>query len=389
MSEIPAKANIFVRFDLGRRIEHILLIGSFTTLAVTGLPQKFSGVGISDFIIRLFGGIDSIRVIHHIAAVIFLMETIYHLVVMGYKLFVQRQSASMLPTLQDVKDGLQALGYNLGLSKKRPAMDRYSFDEKLEYWALIWGLVVMAITGFMMWNPVATTSVLPGVFIPAAKMAHGWEAVLAVLAILIWHTYNVHLRHFNQSIWTGKITRKEMEEDHPLELKAIDTGEETKEAIPGLLSKRRQIYYPIAAVTSVVLILLVYRFLTLEVTAISTLPPAVQVPAVQIQTPTPLPTEVPTPTLPPPPPGASLTWNAVIGPLFQQKCGACHGAAGGLDLNSYASALKGGANGPVIVPGNVDGSTLVAMQAAGGHPGQFSADELDQVKKWIEAGTPQ
>jgi formate dehydrogenase subunit gamma len=119
--------QLFTRFEVAQRIEHVLLILSFTTLCVTGIPQKYITAGISDLIIRLLGGIDMTRNIHHVAAIVFLLETVYHLVVMGYKLYVRRAKATMLPGLQDAKDGVQDFGYNLGLAKSRPKMGRYAF----------------------------------------------------------------------------------------------------------------------------------------------------------------------------------------------------------------------------------------------------------------------
>jgi mono/diheme cytochrome c family protein len=88
---------------------------------------------------------------------------------------------------------------------------------------------------------------------------------------------------------------------------------------------------------------------------------------------------------------AALTWNGYAGPLFQQKCSACHGAAAtaGLILTSYADALKGSASGPVIVPNDSAGSKLILVQSAGGHPGQLSAEEIAQIKAWIDAGAPE
>ncbi|MCS7039976.1 MAG: hypothetical protein NZP34_10260, partial [Caldilineales bacterium] len=75
----------------------------------------------------------------------------------------------------------------------------------MEYWAVIWGTAVMIITGFMLWNPITTTKFLPGSWIPAAKAAHGGEALLAFLAIIVWHVYNVHIKTFNRSMFTGKL----------------------------------------------------------------------------------------------------------------------------------------------------------------------------------------
>jgi cytochrome b subunit of formate dehydrogenase len=93
----------------------------------------------------------------------------------------------MLPVFKDAVDGIQALLYNLGIGKKFPQMGRYNFEEKLEYWAVVWGAAVMGLSGFMMWNPLMTLKILPGEAIPAAKAAHGGEAILAVAAIIIWH----------------------------------------------------------------------------------------------------------------------------------------------------------------------------------------------------------
>ena len=105
-----------------------------------------------------------------------------------------------------------------------PQMGRYTFEEKMEYWAFVWGAIIMGATGFMMWNPISTVKFLPGEVIPAAKAAHGGEALLAVLAIIIWHMYGVHIKRFNKSMWTGKMSEEEMLHEHPLELADIKAG---------------------------------------------------------------------------------------------------------------------------------------------------------------------
>jgi len=393
MSEKPTS---YVRFQLAQRIEHILLIASFTTLAVTGLIQKFGEAGVSLWLIKILGGLTAVRVIHRIAATIFLLECIYHAIVIGYKLYVQRVEKTMLPGLQDAKDGIQAVGYNLGLAKSRPRLGRYTFDEKIEYWAMMWGNLVMIITGFMLWNPIKTTNILPGVIIPAAKAAHGWEAVLAVLAILIWHLYHVHIKTFNKSIFNGKLSRHEMEHEHGLELDHIEAGVGHVMPAPEVLRKRSRIYYPIAAVISVAALVGIYLFITAEQTAIATLPPDEEVPSISLAEPTALPTFAPTPTEAPHrnmnPQAASAAptdltaWDEGIGAVLQTKCGMCHGASGGLSVASYADLMKGGATGPVITAGDPSASLIIQILEAGGHPGQLSADELEALKTWILAG---
>lgn len=269
---MSAEATQVRRFERSQRVEHALLLLSFTVLSITGLPQKWSTSDWGSAMIWLMGGIELVRIIHRMAATLLMAQTIYHAVIVSYKVIVKRVRMSMLPGWQDVKDGLQALGYNLGLLKTPPAMGRYNFGEKVEYWAVIWGTVIMIITGFMLWNPIATVRFLPGEFIPAAKAAHGGEALLAVLSILTWHAYHVHIKHFNKSMFTGYLSRHAMEEEHSLELEEMAAGRTMDVVDPEMVMRRRRVFVPIAAVVSLVMLVGLYFFVTFEHTAITTVP---------------------------------------------------------------------------------------------------------------------
>jgi cytochrome b subunit of formate dehydrogenase len=260
----------YPRFTLTQRIEHWLLTLSFTILALTGLPQKFVGNPWAEGMMAAMGGIEAVRHIHRASAVVLMVLTIYHGAAVTYKVFVQRLSLTMNPGWQDAKDMFGVIGYNLGLTKIRPKLPRYNFEEKMEYWAVVWGTVIMAITGFMLWNPIATAKFLPGSFIPAAKAAHGGEALLAVLAIIIWHFYGVHLRRFNKSMFLGSLSRVSMEHEHGLELEQIETDTLPPSAPPEDEARRARVFLPVALVICVVLLMGVYWFVTLEETAIET-----------------------------------------------------------------------------------------------------------------------
>lgn len=375
--------NSYRRFALSQRLEHILLLTTFTTLAITGLPQKFAGEAWAEAMIQLMGGIDKVRIIHRFAATLMMLETVYHFVVIAYRVIVRRVRMTMLPTLTDARDALQAFLHNLGFAKHPPQMGRYTFEEKVEYWALIWGTVVMIITGFMLWNPIAAARLFPGQFIPAAKAAHGGEALLAVLSIIIWHMYSVHVRRFNKSMFTGSLTEDEMRHEHPLELADIKAGIVDPPVEPVVLRKRQRVFLPVAGVVSLSLLAGVYVFTTFEQTSITTLPPTANVPVFAPQTPTPLP-----PTATPRPLG-ELTWAGYVDPLFANECSACHGTAGGLSFATYADALAGSQNGPVILPGDSANSPLILLQAEGNHPGQLNDDELEKIREWIDLGAPE
>ncbi len=303
MSEHTSRS--YERFPIWRRIEHIVMLSSFIILGLTGLPQKFSTSPLSIAFVGFLGGIENLRLIHHTAAIVMMIGATWHILVFGYLAFVRRTRLSMLPSLQDIKDGWQALMYNLGFSKSFPQMGRYTFEEKLEYWAFVWGVIVMGTTGFMMWNPLTTVKILPGEAIPAAKTAHGWEAVLAILAIIIWHMYSVHIKRFNKSMFTGKMKEEEMLHEHPLELADIKTGLVDRPVEPAALRKRQMIYFPIAALLTLFMLGGVYGFVNAEDTAITTvqrMEPTIQIFVPQTATPAPTltatlpPTETPLPT---------------------------------------------------------------------------------------------
>jgi len=384
---MSVKRSTHLRFAIPERTEHWLFVITFATLAVTGLVQRFASLEIAQGIIVLLGGIETVRVIHRLAATMMMFETIYHIGVVGYKVYVRRSPMNMLPGLNDIRVAWKALLHNLGFVKEKVQQGRYTFEEKVEYWAVIWGTVIMAITGFAMWNPIATTRFLPGQFIPAAKAAHGAEAVLAVLAIIVWHFYHVHLRRFNTSMINGHLDEQEMLEEHPLELADIKAGVKIR-VTAEILRKRRRIYLPIYAVIAAFMLAGVYGFVTIEETSITTIPPAERVSIYAPLTPTPLPTALPTK----PPQEIGAAWDEGIGSLFQEKCVPCHSSPsglGGLDLSDYQSVLTGGVSGVLIIRGDSANSLLIIRQTTDDHPGQFSVEEIARVRDWIDAGAPQ
>jgi len=284
---MSANSKSYVRFPLARRVEHIVLLSTFIILAATGLPQKYPNSPISVFIAQALGGIENLYAIHHFTTPIVMLAVIYHMLTIGYQVFVLRSKWSMMLAPQDLKDGLQALLYNIGLAKAPPKMGRYTFEEKFEYWAFVWGYTVMGITGFIMWNPIIATTYLPGEFVPAAKAAHGGEAVLAVLAILIWHMYHVRIKRINNAMFNGLQSEADMVHEHPLEFADIEAGIADRRPDPATLRKRQMIYYPIAAILTLAMLAGIYGFINAEKTAETTLIPLTEKQIFVPQTPQP------------------------------------------------------------------------------------------------------
>jgi cytochrome b subunit of formate dehydrogenase len=382
------KLETLMRFDILQRIEHIVMLTSFTILAITGLPQRFPNSPLSESVLRIFGGIETARQIHHVSAIILGTVSIFHVLDLLYRVYVLRIPITILPLIEDLKHLYQDILYYLGLRKHKAYYGRYNYAEKAEYLAVVWGILIMGLTGFFMWNPITTSRWLPGQIIPAAKAAHGGEAILAVLAVVVWHFYHVHLRHFNRSMFTGQISRQDMEEEHPAELAQIEAGEEWHRPPKEDIQRRRRIFFPIALVLSLASAFFLFKFVTIETTALTTVPKGETVAVFVPLTPTPRPTPSPVPT--PEPKDGVLTesWKGNYEALFRNRCGSCHGrtSVGGLTLATYQDTLRGGNSGAAVVPGDPDASLLVQVQSIGNHPGQLTIEELNDVIEWIMAG---
>ncbi|MBT8197125.1 MAG: cytochrome b/b6 domain-containing protein, partial [Acidimicrobiia bacterium] len=263
------------RFTVSDRAEHWAQMITFTVLAITGIVQRYEGAWISERLIDLMGGIESTRNIHRVFATILMVAVVYHFGSAGYRRFVRKEPRSMVPGALDARAVWSSIKFSLGRTDKLPQQGRFTWEEKVEYWAFLWGTVVMVITGFLLWNPIATAKFLPGELIPTAQAAHGGEAVLAVLAIVVWHVYHVHVRHFNKSMYGGTMSRSEMEEFHPLELASMDAGEYSPPS-PEDRNRRLVRFLPAYGMFAIVLLVGVYAFVSFEDTAIATIEPQEQ-----------------------------------------------------------------------------------------------------------------
>lgn len=221
--------RVFQRFSRSVRWEHMIFFLSFTVLLLTGLPQKYRTTSWSQQILSTPEKLYAIQTIHHIAAVVLLLLVLYHLGSAIIQLARRRLPGDMLVTWQDVKDAVQMMGYLLFIRKEKPAFGKYNFEQKITYWFIFFGTAILVVSGIILWFPEIITHVLPGSVIPAAKLAHSTEAIVAAIFIVIWHFYHVHLQRLNLSIFTGKMSEKDMQTYHALEYERL-VGEETGQA---------------------------------------------------------------------------------------------------------------------------------------------------------------
>ncbi len=214
---------------------HVIIIASFLLLAATGLPLKFHFTEWADRLAALFGGVDSARGLHRLAALVTFGYAAVHVgsvlkrVLIGKDYGVLWGWRSMTPRGEDFADLLKNVRYFLYLGP-RPKMSRWSYWEKFDYFAVFWGVVIIGISGLMLWFPGFFTLFLPGWTLNAAFIVHSDEALLATGFIFIFHFFHTHLRPevfpMDPVVFTGCMPLEQFKEERPREYKhLVERGE--------------------------------------------------------------------------------------------------------------------------------------------------------------------
>jgi len=211
-------ARPVLRMNRPQRWQHGLLAASFIVLAVTGFALKFpdSWVG------HLLGSSEPFRRwTHRISGLVLLAVGAVHLVYILRSREGRRLVADLLPVRQDLADIQGTIGYLFGRRAEKPRVGRFGYAEKLEYWAVIWGTLIMGGTGLMIWWKLDVTEFLPRWVVDVALTIHYYEAVLACVAIVVWHFYHVifdpDVYPVNPACWDGRVSEHWQHEEHPLE----------------------------------------------------------------------------------------------------------------------------------------------------------------------------
>jgi cytochrome b subunit of formate dehydrogenase len=166
------------------------------------------------------------QLVHRIAAVVLIGVSIYHIFDVAFSREGRKLVRDLFPTLDDARGAWQNVCNYLGLSSRKPEFARFNYAEKAEYWALVWGMIVMAVTGIMLWAKVLVGNHMPRWWLDVATAIHFYEAVLATLAIIVWHFYQVFfdpdVYPMNWAWWDGKMTRHHYRDEHGLDSETLN-----------------------------------------------------------------------------------------------------------------------------------------------------------------------
>jgi formate dehydrogenase gamma subunit len=214
--------RFFIRLNLNERVQHMIFFICFVVLVITGFMVKIPDETVKLLVEYTGNSVFYYRsLLHRITGTMMILVSIYHVYYLVFKPAGRRWLADMIPRPKDAKDMFFNIQYYLGFKKELPEFDRFCYKHKLEYLALIFGTGLMSLTGLLMWTEYAWSKFM----LDVATLIHSMEAILACLAIIVWHLYEVHLRPNKFPIdhmWiTGLIDEEHMKEEYPLHYKKI------------------------------------------------------------------------------------------------------------------------------------------------------------------------
>jgi formate dehydrogenase gamma subunit len=224
-----AQRFTIVRMTRSQRWQHLILLTSFFVLVVTGFALKYP----DSWFAATLGMTEHWRsILHRVAGVLLVADGVYHILYVAFTIEGRKLIRDMFPRLKDVTDAWGTMLYYLGLRAEKPQFGRFNYAEKAEYWALVWGTGLMAVTGIMLWAKVSVGNLLARWFVDAATAVHFYEAILATLAILVWHFYQVFfdpdVYPMNSAWRDGKMSVEHYRQEHGLDVATL------AEALPAI-----------------------------------------------------------------------------------------------------------------------------------------------------------
>lgn len=225
----------YCRFSAPQRFLHGFLAVTFLGLAMTGLTLRFSSAHWATALATAVGGFGTVLFFHLFSAVVLTAAFLIHVANLVYRLIARREfglvwgPASMVPNLKDIQDFIAQVKW-LFFRGPKPKFGRYAYWDKVDYWAVFWGMAIIGFSGYAMWFAPFFAKFIPGSWLNIALLIHGEEAILAVGFIFTIHFFNTHLRPDNFPmdlvIFTGRQTEAELKERHPEEYRQlVESGE--------------------------------------------------------------------------------------------------------------------------------------------------------------------
>ncbi len=177
------------KFSKTERTLHLVHLISFFLLVYTGFAHRYPENILFNFFVKIQNGVLR-SYLHRIAGTSMLIAFLTMVFLMVFTRKGREKFKALIPNFKDLSDSINLFLYNIGIKKERPILGHpFTFYEKFEFWALIWGTIIMGITGIFLWFRDFSLTIFQSWILDIFLLIHFYEAMLATLAIIVWHFY--------------------------------------------------------------------------------------------------------------------------------------------------------------------------------------------------------
>ncbi len=223
------KQKTVIRMTTSQRYQHFFLLTSFSALAITGFALVYP----DSWLHYLMGSSETVRRLgHRLAAIVMMALAVYHTIYIIRAKEGRKLVKDIFPCPRDVLDVIGNLRYLIFPRAPKPEFARFSYGEKAEYWAVVWGTLIMGLTGLIIMFKMQITEWAPRWVIDVAITIHYYEAILAVLAIIVWHFYHVifdpDVYPLNTACLDGRMPEHLYHEEHAADKETVESEQDQK-----------------------------------------------------------------------------------------------------------------------------------------------------------------
>lgn len=206
------------RLSLWQRWEHGLMALSVTLLILSGLALAYHEQAWARFLIWLMGGFEARLWVHRAAAIGLLGAGLLHFLGLFLSERHQRDFREVKPGSSDFRLAWSGLKFAFSGKGEAPRYGWFTPMQKLQYWGVLIGCLLMGISGALLWNPVATLNSFPKWVLDIMLILHATEAQFIFVLFILWHLYDVHVAGGNfpmNPAWlTGKMSEELFAQQH-------------------------------------------------------------------------------------------------------------------------------------------------------------------------------
>jgi len=226
------KEDFVIRFSLTFRLQHILVFTSMIILALTGFAIMYHNTALGRMLIDLEGGFEMRGKIHRIFAIVLILAFLWHFLEVLFTEKSHREFLKLMPQIKDFKDFIITLKYYLKLDDEQARFEKFNFIQKFQYWGVLIGILVMGLTGVILWFRDFSMAALPKWVMDVTLIVHGYEGTLVFIVLFFWHQYNAHLNPdvfpMDMTWINGKMSLEDLKKRHPLEYEKVMRESENK-----------------------------------------------------------------------------------------------------------------------------------------------------------------